>query len=670
MASHHNNNDKVFSADAVTELVAALQTGVSRVLLYGPPGVGKSTLVGDLAAALSAAGQTCRCISADPGTPAFGIPGVVTLGERTEEGWETISNESLCTLDAGRFRLPLISAVRRLASRAVGGVLLIDGPGVVRGITGRELLPALVAATDAKLVLALTAADRMPPLADELAALNMPVWRVMASSAAKRPGQRARARVRTRQWDDYLTDAGEYDLHIDRLRLIGTPPPVDESDIWVGRQLALLQGNRLQAMGEVLSMAGGVLKVRAPLAGADVDTVLVRDATRGAAGLLETAPPFAAEKLAFIPPPDVLPAGAETPGPRVVGRVGSVDVALLNGVFGDPLLHVRLRHQPRSLLFDLGDGSRLPAHLAHQVSDVFISHAHMDHLGGFLWLLRSRIGDFPPCRCYGPPGLAGHVRGLVEGFLWDRAGDRAPAFEVAELHGDELRRYLIQAGRPGCEALDTQAVVDGVLRQEAGFRIRAVTLDHHTPVLAFAYEPDREISVRKDRLEACGLRPGPWLTELKQRLLANEATTLVRLQDGSEKTVAELAGELLLVTPGKRLVYATDLADTPDNRSRLVELAHNAHTLFCESAFSEADASHAVANGHLTTRACGEIATAAGVARLVPFHFSRRYADDPQPLYDELMAACVSVVVPQARLGLSAGEAGSDDHFNLESVDA
>jgi ribonuclease BN (tRNA processing enzyme) len=80
-------------------------------------------------------------------------------------------------------------------------------------------------------------------------------------------------------------------------------------------------------------------------------------------------------------------------------------------------------------------------------------------------------------------------------------------------------------------------------------------------------------------------------------------------------------------------------------------LAKHAHTLFCEAAFSEADVAHATANGHLTTRACGEIATAAGVARLVPFHFSRRYADDPQPLYEELRTACANVVVPRVSEG-------------------
>ena len=52
--------------------------------------------------------------------------------------------------------------------------------------------------------------------------------------------------------------------------------------------------------------------------------------------------------------------------------------------------------------------------------------------------------------------------------------------------------------------------------------------------------------------------------------------------------------------------------------------------------------------GYLTTRACGEIATALGVARLVAFHLSQRSADRPQKIYDEVFAACSRRLMPQS----------------------
>jgi ribonuclease BN (tRNA processing enzyme) len=50
---------------------------------------------------------------------------------------------------------------------------------------------------------------------------------------------------------------------------------------------------------------------------------------------------------------------------------------------------------------------------------------------------------------------------------------------------------------------------------------------------------------------------------------------------------------------------------------------------------------------HLTARACGEIAVAANVDRLVPFHFSRRYEAAPGQIYAEVLAACPRAVVPK-----------------------
>lgn len=633
--------------DSAAEIVQAVLGTDRRVLLSGQAGIGKSTLVGALAGVLAGAGRGCWCIDADPGSPSFGVPGAACLGRWRHGRWEVAALEALATLDAGRFRLPLILAVERLARQAPAGTLLVDSPGVVRGVGGAELLAGMVDAADIEAVVALTREDRSLHLEQELLALSADVYVVPAAAGARRPGKAARARGRTRQWDDYLEGTPQRILDLENLPLLGTPPPLDVPGAWRGRQIALLDGHDTLTMGECVDLDGYSLTCRLASPVRTPTALLVRDAQRLADGRLGTAEAYTAEPLAYLPAPEMAPTLAEAKGgPRVVTRVGMVDVSLVNGVFGDPLLYVRLRHQRRSVLFDLGEGSRLSARVAHQVSDVFISHCHIDHIGGFLWLLRSRIGEFPTCRLYGPPGLAGNIAGLARGILWDRVGEHGPRFQVTELHGERAKRYMVQAGRPEPAALGERPAPGGLLRQEPGFRVRAATLAHSSPVLAFALEPARQPNVRKDRLAARGLAPGPWLGELKRRAQAEELDALIELPDGATERVGRLAAELLLVGAGRKLVYATDLADTPGNRASLSALARGAHTFFCEASFLEADARQAARTTHLTTRACGEIAEAAGVARLVPFHFSRRYETDPAAIYEEIAEYCSRVVTP------------------------
>jgi ribonuclease BN (tRNA processing enzyme) len=79
----------------------------------------------------------------------------------------------------------------------------------------------------------------------------------------------------------------------------------------------------------------------------------------------------------------------------------------------------------------------------------------------------------------------------------------------------------------------------------------------------------------------------------------------------------------------------------------LVALAAGAHTLFCEATFAAADEEQARSTKHLTARACAEVAAAAGVKQLCPFHFSRRYEHTPEVLCEELGAVFPHLLLPR-----------------------
>ena len=644
------------SASVPAALVERFFPMQRRVLLFGQTGIGKTTLAAGLAKRLFELGRMAWCLSADPGSPAFGAPGAVCLGRWEQSGWSLRGLEAICSLDAARFRLPLVTAVNRLADTVVGDTLLLDAPGVIRGIAGAELLTSLAEFARIDLLLVVQRSPQPVKLQHELRSLGIELATIEAADQARLPSKRRRARLRTALWEQWLSETEMHSIPLHRLQLLGTPPR-QAPEAWRGKQVAFLERGHTLTMGEVSRADEESIDVRLPVGQRPSACLLVRDAWRDARGLMTTSKPFANKVVRYIPPPDLLPDAAvrDNGGERPLVHIATAQATLVNGVFGDPLLHLRLRHQRRSLLFDLGEGSRLPARIAHQVSDVFITHAHMDHICGFLWLLRSRIGVSAVCRLYGPPGLAANIAGLIDGIHWDRIGERGPRFEVTELHDRCKRRYRLQAGQSGCTASGEEVVENGTLLTEPGFQVRAVTLDHGgTPVLAYAYEPVKQINVRKERLLEWQLTPGPWLNELKQRLFAGETKAGIMLPDGRIESVANLADELILINEASKLGYATDFSDSAENRAKLMTLVRDVHTFFCEATFLQQDLAQAARTGHLTTRACGEIAKQARVQYLIPFHFSHRYEEQPGEIYREIVTVCPQVVIPKQHSTLEA----------------
>ncbi len=317
---------------------------------------------------------------------------------------------------------------------------------------------------------------------------------------------------------------------------------------------------------------------------------------------------------------------------------------LVNDAFEDPGLFIGFHYEKRALLFDLGRIDRLSVREILKVSDVFVSHTHIDHFIGFDHLLRCSLNRETELRLFGPKGFIDNVRGKLAGYTWNLIREYPLTLTVCEIDGSILRKAKFEAAHDFLLEGKTIAPFSGLLLEEAGFRVRAAILDHKIPCLALALEESNRFNVKPDVLETMRFSSGPWLDELKKMLRENvppETRLRISLSTGEKKelTLQEVRDLLISETKGQKIVYVVDNQYNASNADRIVSLAQDADLFFCEAAFSDAEEIVAKERFHLTATQAGMLARRARVRRLIPFHFSLRHESEPDRLKDEALRA-------------------------------
>jgi len=272
----------------------------------------------------------------------------------------------------------------------------------------------------------------------------------------------------------------------------------------------------------------------------------------------------------------------------------------------------------------------------------------MDHFAGFDRLLRVCLGRAKALHLFGPEGFVDRVAGRLAGYTWNLAPGYMNDFAIVAtaLHEDgSARTAEFHSRRAFAREADTlRRIDDGVLLAEEALSVRAAVLDHGTPCLAFRLAEPAHVNVWKAGLEALGLTTGPWLRDLKRAVLRGAAddTPIRAARPGNGEAPVPLGAlkeRALSLTPGQSLAYVVDAGPPARNGEKIVELARGADVLFIEAPFLDADVDLAAERNHLTAAQAGRLAARAGVGRVVPFHFSPRYAGREAELAAEAQAA-------------------------------
>lgn len=316
--------------------------------------------------------------------------------------------------------------------------------------------------------------------------------------------------------------------------------------------------------------------------------------------------------------------------------------SLINGPFDDPCLYIRILRENRGVLFDLGSNHSLEPSKLLKISDIFVSHTHIDHFIGFDNILRLFLGREKMLRIFGPPGIISNVEGKLNAYTWNLVGDYPFILEVKEVSEDKIKtaRFICRDKfRREGHYEDTR--FEGQLIKEPLFRIDAAILDHLIPSMAFSFSEEFHINIKKDALLKYGFTAGPWLGELKKYIREGRQEDFkieVPLEDGKKIfKLKDLKDEITIISKGQKITYVVDAIYTKKNADKIISLADGSDIFYCEAAFLDEDIERARERYHLTARQAGELAKRAGVKRLEIFHFSPRYKYMEDRLYKEAM---------------------------------
>lgn len=268
---------------------------------------------------------------------------------------------------------------------------------------------------------------------------------------------------------------------------------------------------------------------------------------------------------------------------------------------------LRLPQRAEFWLFDCGESTqhqilRTDVKIS-QISRIFVTHMHGDHIFGLMGLLAScgMAGNADRIDIYGPPDLDEYLRAC--------------------------RRY---SQTHFSYPLKVHTVRPGVVFEDNEFVVSCDLLKHRVPAYGYRVaERDRPGHFDVKQAAALGIPSGPVYGRLKRG-------EVVVLEDGRKIRGADLCGPTQI---GRKLAYCTDTVFCES----AVGLAQDADVLIHEATFAHQDADLAYQRLHSTSTMAAQTALAAQAKQLIMTHFSPRYAPGNELEIKDLLAEARSI---------------------------
>jgi ribonuclease Z len=313
---------------------------------------------------------------------------------------------------------------------------------------------------------------------------------------------------------------------------------------------------------------------------------------------------------------------------------------LVNGPLFDPMLYVRLLNRRISLLFDCGRISGLANREILSLESVFLSHLHMDHSMGLDQVFRVILHRDRPVHIYGPEGITDKVISRLSSYEWNLTRDYPLEVFIHEVVEHEIHTTLARAHESFRRSRsDSRAREGASIASHPRYCVDAVVLDHNIACLGYVLREPFHINIRSEAVHDRDYKTGPWIGLLKEHILMgrmNEYAHVPTSRGMKDVPVSDLADELVIISPGQKIGYITDIRYSQENIDRIAAIASSVDLLFIEAYYLSERESQAYEKAHLTARQAGMIARLLKAKKVVAMHISPRYHDRTEEIYHEL----------------------------------
>lgn len=301
---------------------------------------------------------------------------------------------------------------------------------------------------------------------------------------------------------------------------------------------------------------------------------------------------------------------------KILGQPGR-DNAVLVSINSGQAVH--------RLLFDCGDGclNELPFREIQAIDHLFFSHFHIDHVAGFDQFLRCNYAREDRLNnIWGPPNTAEIIHHRFCGFWWNLTEEMRGTWTIHSISESDVESTRLENSEQ-FKTLHSEGTSPylSVIYSTEDYSVEAILLDHKGPSVGYLVREPSKTNLQLSRLSELGLKPGPWVRELKEA--TDPSQTLI--VDGRAFAVADLQAKLLVESPGQSIAYVTDFLLDSATHDRLFNWLSGCNILICEAQYRHDDVELAERNYHATTSRVASLAKAAEVDQLILFHLSDRY---------------------------------------------